>query len=89
MADTRFCTLISFITGVAIYAVNSTRTRLEARNELLQNQVQQGMIRLEAQEAELRTAGAQAMRTRILEDVTRFCNGNFQDDASLIVITVE
>jgi phosphoserine phosphatase RsbU/P len=36
-----------------------------------------------------RSLGAQAIRTRILEDVTRFCNGNFQDDASLIVVTVD
>jgi len=36
-----------------------------------------------------RSLGAQGIRTRILEDVTRFCEGNFQDDASLIVVTVE
>ena len=36
-----------------------------------------------------RTLGAQAIRTRILDDVTRFCNGNFLDDASLIVVTVD
>ena len=32
--------------------------------------------------------GANGIRTRILEDVSRFCNGNFHDDASLIVVTV-
>jgi phosphoserine phosphatase RsbU/P len=36
-----------------------------------------------------RSLGAQGIRSRILEDVTRFCKGNFQDDASLIVVTVE
>jgi sigma-B regulation protein RsbU (phosphoserine phosphatase) len=36
-----------------------------------------------------RSLGAQGIRTRILEDVTRFCKGNFHDDASLIVVTVE
>jgi sigma-B regulation protein RsbU (phosphoserine phosphatase) len=36
-----------------------------------------------------RSLGAHGIRTRIIEDVTRFCNGNFQDDASLIVVTVE
>jgi sigma-B regulation protein RsbU (phosphoserine phosphatase) len=35
-----------------------------------------------------RKLGAQGVRTRILEEVTRFCNGNFHDDASLIVLTV-
>jgi sigma-B regulation protein RsbU (phosphoserine phosphatase) len=32
--------------------------------------------------------GAQGIRTRILEEVTRFCSGNFHDDASLIVVTI-
>jgi sigma-B regulation protein RsbU (phosphoserine phosphatase) len=36
-----------------------------------------------------RTLGAQGIRTRILDEVTRFCNGNFHDDASLIVVTVD
>jgi sigma-B regulation protein RsbU (phosphoserine phosphatase) len=35
-----------------------------------------------------RGLGAQGIRTRILDDVTRFCKGNFHDDASLIVVTV-
>jgi serine phosphatase RsbU (regulator of sigma subunit) len=33
--------------------------------------------------------GAQGIRTRILDDLTRFCNGNFLDEASLIVVTVD
>jgi sigma-B regulation protein RsbU (phosphoserine phosphatase) len=37
----------------------------------------------------VRGLGAQQIRTRILEDVTRFCKGNFLDDASLMVVTVE
>ena len=36
-----------------------------------------------------RSLGAQGIRTRILDDVTRFCNGNFHDDATLIVVTVD
>jgi sigma-B regulation protein RsbU (phosphoserine phosphatase) len=36
-----------------------------------------------------RNLGAQGIRTRILDDVTRFCDGNFTDDASLIVATVD
>ena len=36
-----------------------------------------------------RSLGAQGIRTRILDDVTRFCNGNFLDDASLMVVTVD
>ncbi len=36
-----------------------------------------------------RSQGANGIRTRILEDVTQFCKGNFHDDASLIVITVD
>jgi sigma-B regulation protein RsbU (phosphoserine phosphatase) len=36
-----------------------------------------------------RSLGAQGIRTKILDDVTRFCNGNFHDDATLIVVTVD
>jgi hypothetical protein len=36
-----------------------------------------------------RSLGANGIRTKILEDVSRFCNGNFHDDASLIVVTVD
>ena len=36
-----------------------------------------------------RSLGAQGIRTRILDDVTRFCDGNFHDDATLIVVTVD
>jgi len=36
-----------------------------------------------------RGLGAQGIRTRILDDVTRFCNSNFLDDASLMVVTVD
>jgi sigma-B regulation protein RsbU (phosphoserine phosphatase) len=48
-----------------------------------------GEERLTASAFSARTQGANAIRSRILEDVTRFCNGKFQDDASLIVITVD
>jgi hypothetical protein len=32
--------------------------------------------------------GAHGIRKKVLEDVTAFCEGHFQDDASLIVVTV-
>jgi phosphoserine phosphatase RsbU/P len=36
-----------------------------------------------------RAEGAHGIRKRVLEDVTAFCNGQFHDDASLIVVTVD
>jgi phosphoserine phosphatase RsbU/P len=48
-----------------------------------------GAARLTASARAARTQGANAIRTRILEDVSRFCHGNFHDDASLIVVTVD
>ena len=36
-----------------------------------------------------RSLGAQGIRTKILDDVRRFCKGNFHDDACLIVMTVD
>jgi sigma-B regulation protein RsbU (phosphoserine phosphatase) len=36
-----------------------------------------------------RGSGAQGIRTAILEAVSGFCNGKFDDDASLIVVTVD
>lgn len=36
-----------------------------------------------------RGQGAHGIRKRVLEDVTTFCEGQFQDDASLIVVTVD
>ena len=58
----------------------------EAANE---NDEEYGNERLIAAARAARSLGAHGIRTRILEDVTRFCKGNFQDDASLIVVTVE
>ncbi len=48
-----------------------------------------GSERVIASALAARTLGAQGIRTRILDEVTRFCNGNFHDDASLIVLTVD
>jgi phosphoserine phosphatase RsbU/P len=48
-----------------------------------------GDERVTASARAARHLGAHGIRTRILEDVTRFCNGNFHDDASLIVVTVD
>jgi sigma-B regulation protein RsbU (phosphoserine phosphatase) len=36
-----------------------------------------------------RSLGAHGLRQKILEEVTAFCNGQFQDDASLILLTVD
>jgi phosphoserine phosphatase RsbU/P len=36
-----------------------------------------------------RKDGAHGIRQRVLEDVTAFCKGQFHDDASLIVVTVD
>jgi sigma-B regulation protein RsbU (phosphoserine phosphatase) len=48
-----------------------------------------GMERVTESAQAARGLGAHGIRTRIIEDVTRFCKGNFEDDASLIVVTVE
>jgi sigma-B regulation protein RsbU (phosphoserine phosphatase) len=48
-----------------------------------------GASRVTASARIARSQGAHGIRTRILEDVTKFCKGNFHDDASLIVVTVE
>ncbi len=47
-----------------------------------------GAERVTASARAARNLGAHGIRTKILDDVTRFCNGNFHDDASLIVVTV-
>lgn len=48
-----------------------------------------GVERLKDSARAARSLGAHGIRTRILEDVSRFCKGNFHDDASLIVVTVD
>jgi sigma-B regulation protein RsbU (phosphoserine phosphatase) len=48
-----------------------------------------GAERVAASALAARSLGANGIRTRILEDVSRFCNGKFHDDASLIVVTVD
>ena len=48
-----------------------------------------GTDRVTASARAARNRGAHGIRTRILEDVTLFCNGNFHDDASLMVVTVD
>jgi sigma-B regulation protein RsbU (phosphoserine phosphatase) len=47
-----------------------------------------GAQRVAASALAARSLGANGVRTRILEDVSQFCNGNFHDDASLIVVTL-
>ena len=58
----------------------------EAADEL---DVEFGSERVIASARASRSLGAQGIRTRILNEVTRFCNGNFHDDAWLIVATVD
>jgi sigma-B regulation protein RsbU (phosphoserine phosphatase) len=48
-----------------------------------------GVERVAASARAARGLGANGVQARILEDVSRFCNGNFHDDASLIVLTVD
>ncbi|HEX3469827.1 MAG TPA: PP2C family protein-serine/threonine phosphatase [Silvibacterium sp.] len=48
-----------------------------------------GYQRLIASVMASRHQGVHAIRKRVLEDVTAFCSNQFQDDASLIVITVD
>ena len=48
-----------------------------------------GMERVTESAQAARSLGAHGIRTRIIEDVTRFCKSNFADDASLIVVTVD
>jgi sigma-B regulation protein RsbU (phosphoserine phosphatase) len=54
-----------------------------------ENDEEFGNERVMAAARAARNLGAQGIRTRILDDVRRFCHGNFHDDASLIVITVD
>lgn len=48
-----------------------------------------GAERVAASALAARGLSANGIRTRIFEDVSLFCNGNFHDDASLIVMTVD
>jgi sigma-B regulation protein RsbU (phosphoserine phosphatase) len=54
-----------------------------------ENDEQFGTERVTASACAARSLGAHGIRTRIIEDVTRFCNNTFHDDASLIVVTVD
>lgn len=48
-----------------------------------------GTERVTASAYAARSLGAHGIRTRIIEDVSRFCRNTFHDDASLIVVTVD
>jgi sigma-B regulation protein RsbU (phosphoserine phosphatase) len=48
-----------------------------------------GYKRLIAAVLSKHTDGAYAVRQRVMEEITRFCGGTFEDDASLIVLTVD
>jgi sigma-B regulation protein RsbU (phosphoserine phosphatase) len=59
---------------------------LEAAND---KEEEFGYQRLIASVLASRDQGVHAIRQRILSDVTAFCSNHFQDDASLIVVTVD
>jgi phosphoserine phosphatase RsbU/P len=59
---------------------------LEAAN---QDEEEFGYQRLIASVIASRDQGVHAIRQRVLADVTAFCSNQFQDDASLIVVTVD
>jgi len=59
---------------------------LEASND---KEEEFGYQRLIASVLASRDQGVHAIRQRVLADVTAFCGNHFQDDASLIVITVD
>jgi sigma-B regulation protein RsbU (phosphoserine phosphatase) len=48
-----------------------------------------GEARLIACAQRFRNQGAHAIRSNILKEVTAFCDGHFQDDATLIVLTMD
>ena len=49
-------TLMAFLTGISTYAVQSTRSRLEAEKEQLRKEVFKGLKRVQDQEAQLQAA---------------------------------
>lgn len=59
---------------------------LEAVNK---NGEEFGYKRLIASVLPLRADGAHPIRKRVMEEVTEFCGGDFADDASMIVLTVD
>jgi sigma-B regulation protein RsbU (phosphoserine phosphatase) len=47
-----------------------------------------GEDRLTARALEARTLDAGGLKDALLDDVTRFCDGKFEDDATLIVVGI-
>ena len=56
VSNVSFATLIALLTGISTYAVQSTRTRLEAEKEQLRREVFKGLQRVQAQESQLQAA---------------------------------
>jgi phosphoserine phosphatase RsbU/P len=56
VSNTSFATLIALLTGISMYAVQSTRSRLEAEKEQLLKEVYRGLKRVQAQESQLQAA---------------------------------
>lgn len=56
ISNVAFATLIAFLTGIGTYAVQSTRSRLEAEKEQLRKEVYKGLKRVQDQEAQLQAA---------------------------------
>jgi sigma-B regulation protein RsbU (phosphoserine phosphatase) len=56
VSNVSFATLIAFLTGISTYAVQSTRSRLEAEKEQLRREVFKGLKRVRDQESQLQAA---------------------------------
>jgi sigma-B regulation protein RsbU (phosphoserine phosphatase) len=56
VSNVGLATLIAFLTGISTYAVQSTRSRLEAEKEQLRREVFKGLQRVQAQESQLQAA---------------------------------
>ena len=56
MTNIAFATLMAIVTGISTYAVQTTRSRLEAEKEQLRKEVYQGLKRVQAQESQLQAA---------------------------------
>jgi sigma-B regulation protein RsbU (phosphoserine phosphatase) len=56
VSNVSFATLIAILTGISTYAVQTTRSRLEAEKEQLRREVFKGLQRVQAQESQLQAA---------------------------------
>jgi phosphoserine phosphatase RsbU/P len=73
--------LVLFTDGV-IEAGNTGRNRNHTNEEF-------GVQRLAAMASEFREYGAAELRSRIMDAVTVYCDGDFHDDTTLLVVAIE